>query len=70
DDLLLWGAGSGITPLFSILKSTLATGTGRLTLIYANRDADSIIFAEQLRVLADRHPDRLAVIHWLESVRE
>lgn len=70
EDLLLWGAGSGITPLFSILKSTLATGSGQVALVYANNDADSIIFDEQLRVLAARHPNRLVVIHWLESVRE
>ncbi|GAA3718712.1 ferredoxin--NADP reductase [Gordonia hankookensis] len=69
EDLLLWGAGGGITPLFSILKSTLATGSGHVTLIYANRDADSIIFDGRLRDLAARHPNRLVVIHWLESVR-
>ncbi|RPA02532.1 ferredoxin--NADP reductase [Gordonia sp. OPL2] len=68
DDLLLWGAGSGITPLFSILKATLAGGRGRVAVIYANRDPDSVIFADDLRRLAARHPDRLTVIHWLESL--
>ncbi|CAM3079221.1 ferredoxin--NADP reductase [Skermania piniformis] len=68
-DLLLFAAGSGITPVVSILKSALAEGTGKVTLIYANRDEGSVIFAAELRELATRHADRLAVVHWLESVQ-
>lgn len=68
-DLLLLAAGSGITPIMSIIKSALARGAGSLTLIYANRDERSVIFADQLRTLAERHPTRLTVIHWLESVQ-
>ncbi|MGA5463730.1 2Fe-2S iron-sulfur cluster-binding protein [Mycobacterium sp. NPDC050041] len=68
-DLLLWAGGSGITPVISILKSALAEGTGRVTLIYANRDERSVIFAEELADLAIRHTDRLTVVHWLESVQ-
>lgn len=68
-DLLLWAGGSGITPVMSILKSALAVGSGRITLIYANRDERSVIFAAELRELTDRHPDRLTVVHWLESVQ-
>ena len=68
-DLLLLAAGSGITPIMSIIKSALARGSGALTLIYANRDDRSVIFHDQLRALADRHPTRLTVIHWLESVQ-
>ncbi|MFW0787837.1 ferredoxin--NADP reductase [Gordonia sp. CPCC 206044] len=69
DDLLLWGAGSGITPLISILRATLAGGRGRVTLVYANRDADSVIFGDHLRDLMLRYPDRLVVAHWLESMQ-
>lgn len=68
-DLLLWAGGSGITPVMSILKSALAVGGGRITLVYANRDERSVIFAAELRDLAARHPDRLTVVHWLESVQ-
>jgi 3-ketosteroid 9alpha-monooxygenase subunit B len=68
-DLLLWAGGSGITPVMSILKSALAEGAGRVTLVYANRDERSVIFAEELAGLASRHPDRLTVVHWLESVQ-
>ncbi|MFB8007920.1 2Fe-2S iron-sulfur cluster-binding protein [Nocardia sp. NPDC056000] len=68
-DLLLCAAGSGITPVMSILKSALLLGRSKITLLYANRDRSSIIFAEQLRQLAQRHPRRLTVLHWLESER-
>ncbi|RJO76468.1 ferredoxin--NADP reductase [Nocardia panacis] len=68
-DLLLFGAGSGITPVMSILKSALARGNGRVVLVYANRDPESVIFAAELRELADKHPQRLIVIHWLEQLQ-
>lgn len=68
-DLLLLAAGSGITPVMSIIKSALARGSGTLTLVYANRDERSVIFRDQLRALTERHPTRLTVIHWLESVQ-
>jgi 3-ketosteroid 9alpha-monooxygenase subunit B len=68
-DFLLWAAGSGITPVMSILKSVLAAGTGRVVLCYANRDERSVIFAAELRRLAARYAGRLTVLHWLESVQ-
>jgi 3-ketosteroid 9alpha-monooxygenase subunit B len=69
EDLLLFAGGSGITPVLSILKSALAEGTGRVVLVYANQHERSVIFATQLRELAATHPQRLHVIHWLESVQ-
>lgn len=69
EDLLLFAAGSGITPVVSIVKSALAAGTGRVTLVYANRDERSVIFAGTLNRLATAHPERLVVVHWLESVQ-
>ncbi|QZT56476.1 ferredoxin--NADP reductase [Mycolicibacterium austroafricanum] len=68
-DFLLLAAGSGITPMLAILKSALSEGTGKITLVYANRDEKSVIFAETLRDLAAKYPDRLTAIHWLESVQ-
>lgn len=68
-DFLLLGAGSGITPLLSILKSALSEGSGTVTLVYANRDEQSVIFAAALRDLSAKYPDRLTVVHWLESVQ-
>lgn len=69
EDLLLFAGGSGITPVLSILKSALATGEGRVVLVYANQHEDAVIFAARLRELATAYPDRLHVIHWLESVQ-
>jgi 3-ketosteroid 9alpha-monooxygenase subunit B len=68
-DFLLLAAGSGITPMMSICKSAPAEGSGRIVLIYANRDEDSVIFRDGLRELAAKYPDRLTVVHWLESVQ-
>ena len=65
-DLLLLAAGSGITPVMSIIKAALAEGRGHLALFYANRDERSVIFADELRELETRHPRRLAVRHWLD----
>ncbi|MEV6767683.1 ferredoxin--NADP reductase [Nocardia sp. NPDC051030] len=69
EDLLLFAAGSGITPVMAILKSALARGNGRIVVVYANRDHESVIFAAELRELADKHPQRLVVIHWLEHLQ-
>lgn len=68
-DLLLFAGGSGITPVMSIIRTALAEGSGRIVLLYANRDERSVIFADALRELAATHPDRLWVVHWLESVQ-
>lgn len=68
-DLLLFAGGSGITPVLSILRAALKQGGGRIRLVYANRDEGSVIFAGLLRELAARHPQRLQVIHWLDSVQ-
>jgi 3-ketosteroid 9alpha-monooxygenase subunit B len=68
-DFLLLAAGSGITPMMAILKSALSEGSGKVALIYANRDEKSVIFAATLRDLAAKYADRLTVVHWLETVQ-
>lgn len=68
-DFLLLAAGSGITPIMSITRTALSDGTGRVVLFYANRDERSVIFARELSALAAEHPERLLVVHWLESVQ-
>ena len=67
-DFLLFAAGSGITPVMSILKSALAAGHGRVVLVYANRDEGSVIFGPLLRELTASAGGRLAVVHWLDSL--
>lgn len=69
DDVLLFAGGSGITPVISILKTILHEGSGHVVLVYANRNERSVIFRDELAELAEAHPERLQVIHWLESVQ-
>ena len=66
---LMFAGGSGITPVFSILRSVLLGGAGTVRLVYANRDERSVIFAKELAQLSLEHPTRLQVIHWLDSVQ-
>lgn len=65
--LLLFGGGSGITPMMSLIKSALKSGTRRVRLFYANRDKPSIIFDNELLGLIAGHPSRLEVIHHLDA---
>jgi ring-1,2-phenylacetyl-CoA epoxidase subunit PaaE len=59
-------AGSGITPVLSLLATALATEpASSCTLLYGNRYARSVMFAEELADLKDRHPSRLHVVHVL-----
>jgi 3-ketosteroid 9alpha-monooxygenase subunit B len=67
-DLVLFGGGSGITPLISLLKTALAGTDRRVRLLYANRDRDSIIFRAELEEWARRHPGRLEVVHRLDAL--
>ena len=61
-----FAAGSGITPVISILKSVLHQEPhSRFILFYGNRGFDQIIFREQLEYLKNRYPERLAVHHVL-----
>ncbi|UDY22205.1 ferredoxin--NADP reductase [Nocardioides sp. Kera G14] len=68
-DLLLFAGGSGVTPIISIVRNALAEGSGRIVVFYANRDERSVIFAREWAELAAENPERLLVIHWLESVQ-
>lgn len=65
----LFAGGSGITPVFSILRAVLSQGKGKVRLVYANRNESSIIFREQLQQLVAEYPERLSVLHWLDSVQ-
>ncbi|QIX26809.1 ferredoxin--NADP reductase [Nocardioides sp. JQ2195] len=69
EDLLLFAGGSGVTPIISIARTALARGTGKIVVFYANRDETSVIFAKEWARLSAEHPDRLVVVHWLESVQ-
>ncbi|MEO7212709.1 ferredoxin--NADP reductase [Mucilaginibacter sp.] len=51
--IVLWGAGSGITPLISIAKYALHKSIGgHVTLVYGNRNAESVIFQDKINELS------------------
>ncbi len=59
-------AGSGITPIISIIKTTLATeAASSFTLVFGNRYRGSILFFEALAGLKNKYPERLNIIHVL-----
>jgi ring-1,2-phenylacetyl-CoA epoxidase subunit PaaE len=59
-------AGSGITPVISMIATVLEDEPeSRFTLIYGNRDAMSVMFLEELGRLKDRHPSRFVLFHVL-----
>jgi ring-1,2-phenylacetyl-CoA epoxidase subunit PaaE len=63
---LAFAAGSGITPVLSIIKTTLLTERkSRFTLVYGNRTKNSIIFKEELEGLKDKFLDRFRIYHIL-----
>ena len=65
---LLFAAGSGITPVLSILKTGLAREPmARFTLVYANRNVNTIMFREELEDLKNMHLSRFNTIHILED---
>ena len=65
--IVLFGGGSGITPVISIMKSALRTTARDVKLIYANRDERSIIFKDEIDLWLAEFPERLEVIHHLDS---
>ncbi|KAA9151069.1 ferredoxin--NADP reductase [Amycolatopsis acidicola] len=65
--VLAFCGGSGVTPVLSIAKSVLTATRRPVRIFYANRDRESVIFADQLRRLQDRHPGRLEVRHHFDS---
>jgi 3-ketosteroid 9alpha-monooxygenase subunit B len=64
--IVTFGAGSGITPVLSIVKAALATTSRRVRLLYANRDRDGVIFGAELDDLLVRHPGQFEVVHHLD----
>ncbi len=66
-DVVAFAGGSGITPVFSLLRSALISSTRNTRLFYANRDRDSVIFDEALASLNDSHSGRFVLHHHLDD---
>lgn len=70
-DIFLIGGGSGVTPLFSILKQVLYfEPQSQVTLILANSNEDVIIFRQALHELAQKFQDRFQLIHFLSDAKD
>ncbi|MFD4668100.1 FAD-binding oxidoreductase [Lentzea sp. NPDC058450] len=66
-EVALIAAGSGVTPMMSIIRTLLAQPGGRISLLYSTRTEEDTIFAADLARLGAEHPERLAVTHVLTS---
>lgn len=67
---LAFAAGSGITPVLSIIKTTLATEPhSQFTLVYGNRSRQSVIFFEELEGLKNKYMERFSLVHVLSRER-
>ncbi|MGZ4543592.1 MAG: 1,2-phenylacetyl-CoA epoxidase subunit PaaE [Mycobacteriaceae bacterium] len=62
---VLIAAGSGVTPVLSIAATVLRNPGATATVLYGNRRADTVMFAEELADLKDRYPARLSLVHVL-----
>jgi ring-1,2-phenylacetyl-CoA epoxidase subunit PaaE len=66
NNYMAFAAGSGITPILSIIKTTLQTEPKScFTLVYGNKNRYSIIFKEALEALKNKYLDRFRIIHIL-----
>ncbi len=62
--------GSGITPILSILQTTLEVEQeSKFVLLFGNRDVESIMFRDELQALKDRYPERFQVLHLLSQAK-
>jgi ring-1,2-phenylacetyl-CoA epoxidase subunit PaaE len=63
-EIVALAAGSGITPILSILTTALEQEPNtRCTLVYGNRTSTTIMFIEEIEALKNRFPDRFQVVH-------
>lgn len=66
EHMVAFAAGSGITPIIAIARTVLkASATSTFDLVYANKSAMDVMFAEEIGDLKDRYPTRFAVHHVL-----
>jgi ring-1,2-phenylacetyl-CoA epoxidase subunit PaaE len=63
--IVLWGSGSGITPLMSIAKYALINTDGNhVTLVYGNRSSETTIFGDEIRELQSKYASCFSVWHF------
>ncbi len=71
DHIMLWGAGTGITPLLSIIKTALHTSPLIKTeLFYCNRNPEHTIFKTELATLQQQYPERFTIHYFYTQLPE
>jgi 3-ketosteroid 9alpha-monooxygenase subunit B len=68
DEMVLFAGGSGITPVISIIKTALVRTSRTIKLVYANRNAESVIFKDELDALLEANRGRLSIVHRFDNV--
>lgn len=66
--IVAFAGGSGITPVASIAKTALHATGRSVRLLFANRDADSVILGRELAAVAAAHPGRFELLHHHDDV--
>lgn len=67
---LAFAAGSGITPVLSLIKTTLAIeSSSHFTLVFGNKNRSNIIFFEELESLKNKYMERFNLVHVLSRER-
>ena len=69
EPIIAFAGGSGITPVYSLIKTAMAASSRKVSLLYANRDRDATIFRDELDALAQEYGDRLEVVHHWDVVQ-
>ena len=69
--IVLIGGGSGITPLFSIATTILESNdSSRVSLVYGNKNGDSIMFLEDIKTFEQQYSSRFEVVHVFDQPRK
>lgn len=71
EPLIFIAAGSGISPVFSLIKEALSTeGTGSVSLVYQNRNEQSTLFRQELDLLSNKYSGRFTWTNLLSAPAE
>lgn len=69
--VVLIGGGSGITPLLSIATTILESNdSSKISLVYGNKNGDSIMFLEDIQAFEKQYPSRFEVVHVFDQPRK
>jgi len=65
--LVFIAAGSGIVPVFSLIKGALFHGTGQVLLLSQQHDMESVIYKNALEEMTKKFADRFRWMSWLSA---